>query len=600
MSRAGSQADHRIAADKATHFLGAASISFDNLAFTKVKLDRRNVNRIKVLMQDGRACLPEKSNHHISAAIDKDKLERALRDADIKQEDLLKPTADYQRLEFPPDYQLQCFQGYHRVLAAKEVLPPLLRRWVVKLYSSEIKAETRRDFEEERSNEKDIDDGEFYYNIGLYEGRFGGVEDLQCADKWWALLAGAKGAGTRKACPSEAEEHKSTKCDRLRQLFRHRKLSKAFREFHVIPALYWGLRLTAINKLASAVGIDEYIAMIKYTEKFWIKDVFKEDQRAMAMFDVNSLRAFDGTAPGANEEDRYRLNGLVMNRQILASFHDDDRRRIWENICSATKDRVVPTLWGFFNNLNYLRPVGACLGRLVDVREYSLRRSLSRIFKHTDGDRCYVQVTSYLCRSIALGKLDPFELAYRQLWIYALREYQDLQPESKKKLAGTEFRSANEVILLGLAKLANKLGFRSYKIERLLQKKPHQTMARKHLRAVRVPGSRKSASYEGCVEEVANYYAIAWEPKCYKEGEIDEDGETDEDLGMESESWAGTIASGYPRSGSEPTRSGLPRFEDHVRDKTLTFIQHLNDPIEADGSRMSSFFVLRSLYSQLF
>lgn len=137
----GSHVDRRIAIDKADHFLGTASVRFENLAFTKVKFDRSAVDAIKFSMQDGFAYLPGKSNHQISAAIDKDKLENALRDAGCNQEDLLRHTADHVRLEFPHDYQLQCFQGYHRVLAAKEIgaqrnLSREMSRWVIKLYSS--------------------------------------------------------------------------------------------------------------------------------------------------------------------------------------------------------------------------------------------------------------------------------------------------------------------------------------------------------------------------------------------------------------------------------------------------------------------------------
>ncbi|KAH6972699.1 hypothetical protein EDB80DRAFT_596082 [Ilyonectria destructans] len=585
MSRTGPNADRRIAVDKAAHFLGTASIRFENLAFTKGTINRSNVNRIKALMQDGLACLPEKSNHQISAVIDKVQLEKALLDAGINQQDLLQHTADHVRLEFPHGYHLQCLQGRHRVEAARDVLPRRMWRWTIKLFSSEIKSETRRDLEEERSNEKDIEDGEFYYNIRLHEGHFG-VKDLHCARKWWALLAGTKGTGARKTRAGEDEEHKSSKCDRLRQLFRHSLFSAAFDNFRDMPALYSGLRLSVINKLLSMPSIDENLATTNYVPIFWYR-VCNGDKSIMARFDVHSLRTLDGTAPGANEAERIRLEALVTSGQILGPFNDTERKGIWGNICSNTTDCVVPTLWGFFSNLNYIRPIASCLERLVDVREHSLRISLSRVFEKQEGDRCLIQVSPHLCKSIYVRAPDiHFELAYRQLWIYAWREYQDLQRASRKKLAGTESRSANEVILWGLATLAYKLGFRSYKIERLYRKNPHQIMARRHLGAVRIPGSRKSAAYERCVEEVANYYVSAWEPRRDEESEGDEDEEADEDM--------------CPRSSSRPTRSGLPRFEDHVRDKALTFIQHLHGPIESRGSDISSFFVLRSLYSQFF
>ncbi|KAI5455651.1 hypothetical protein BGZ63DRAFT_497158 [Mariannaea sp. PMI_226] len=599
----GSNVDRRIALDKVAHFLGTASIDFKNLSLNSSKLNRGNIQRIKALMQDGLACLPEKSNHQISAIIDKGHLEGALLAAQLSPEALLKHTSEYAELEFPDGYQLQCLQGHHRVLAASELEKVKKKRWVVKLFSSEIADETRRDLQDERSNEKDIEDGEFYYNIRLFEGHFhsGRKKDLRNARKWWALLAATKAARTGNArCGDESESYRSSKCDRLRQLFGNAVFTAAFDSFQHLPALYSGLRLSVVNKMLSMSCMDELLAMLNDTKRFWYY-VFEDNEEAMEMLDVHSLSILDCSAPGANETERRELGALSANRQMLGYFNDAYRERVWLRICDATRHRMVPTLWGFFSNLNQLRPVVACLTQLVNVRNHSLRFSLSSDFSNSGGTHCLVQVSPHVCKSVPVQNVDCFEIAYRQLWLYAWREYQWLQPKLKRKLAGTESRPANAVILWGLARLAHKLGFRNLQIDGFLQKNPYRCMAVRHLQDVRIPGSGKSDAYEKCVDKIASSYASAWEQKSDQGSELsDGEDEIEDNLDMKAEIWSGKAFPALSGSKSTPTRCGLPRTEDHLRDRSLTFIQHMERPAANKDRGLSSFFTLQSLYSQVF
>lgn len=136
MGRLGTYVDRQIALDKAINYLGTASIHFRHLAFPECPLDRANVDRIKALMQYGRACLPEKSSHQICAIVDRTQLNQALLRAGVLENQLLNYSGEYVDVDFPDNYKLQCLQGKHRVAAAAEILPFSSRRWIVKLFSS--------------------------------------------------------------------------------------------------------------------------------------------------------------------------------------------------------------------------------------------------------------------------------------------------------------------------------------------------------------------------------------------------------------------------------------------------------------------------------
>jgi hypothetical protein len=89
---------------------------------------------------------------------------------------------------------------------------------------------------DEYANERKPGDGEFYYKIRTYQGRFG-QENPYFERRWWARLAAA----------SES----TNKRDRLEQLFNHKTFAPAFDAFRFIPAIYSGMRISILNKMIS-------------------------------------------------------------------------------------------------------------------------------------------------------------------------------------------------------------------------------------------------------------------------------------------------------------------------------------------------------------
>lgn len=88
---------------------------------------------------------------------------------------------------------------------------------------------------EEYRNEQKPNDGDFYLKIQTYKGIFGNGKNQYFERRWWARLAAISNSTDPKR--------------NLQRLLNHRIFARAFDAFHCIPALYSGLRLSAIGKM---------------------------------------------------------------------------------------------------------------------------------------------------------------------------------------------------------------------------------------------------------------------------------------------------------------------------------------------------------------
>ncbi|KAH7303357.1 hypothetical protein B0I35DRAFT_326898, partial [Stachybotrys elegans] len=187
-----------------------------------------------------------------------------------------------------------------------------------------------------------------------------------------------------------------------------------------------------------------------------------------------------------------------------------------------------------------------------------------------------VQVSDSSVKSIPAGRADPFDIAYRTLWLFAYREYEEMPVEVKKKVAGPAKGQANEEILFEFASLAHKLGFRSDQIESLRHGDPDREIARRLLLTARSPNRFRYNDLDGCIRQVAGLI---------KSAQAISDGE-----GMDDGRWI---------DDGKPERSGKPKPHDHLRDKSKMFINTLHTSLNRETT-VSSFFIQRSSYFAFF
>ncbi|RSL42078.1 hypothetical protein CEP54_015611 [Fusarium duplospermum] len=449
--------NRRLRDEKQRKFLGTASIRFEALDFSLCQHqkplgggpDKENVDSLENLFRRGCGWSPDQISHQIPALIDPAKLSEALQFAGIPDERLKRAEGDFVELNFAPGVCVHCLKGQHRVLAADATVTNRNKRWIVRLYAADLSHEARNDLADEQSNERQITDAEFFYRMTLHWLRHDSESDPVSVNKWFALLG-------RK---SESKAR-----DARRLWFGPTSYRDVFKPFHGIPALFWGLSIGSTSKIIS-MPKQQTKNQIKRVFQFW-DYVCQHDADKKMRLDMNTIKQISGKAPGASSAHRKEL---AENGAILSNFNAEERRTILDRLQLATQDRSAPTLKIFYGNVVYLQKVVDCLRNLAraDCKPRDLWQDLNQGFEEREGGLCLLQVSENRCKLVEAEGTDQFELACRQLWLFALREYPSIPRETKQQRAGPKSRTDQEK-LFKLAVLAHKLGCRSEQISDIL------------------------------------------------------------------------------------------------------------------------------------
>jgi len=131
--------ERRLGAELIAKFRGTASVPIEALDFPFKKLreeDEKNTERLASSFRKEKGCRDWEIFNHVPAVVAQQDLDAALARSGISPEQLLEARDGHLELDFPAGFRLSCLRGRHRVLAAKNVLPPGGRRWTVDLFLS--------------------------------------------------------------------------------------------------------------------------------------------------------------------------------------------------------------------------------------------------------------------------------------------------------------------------------------------------------------------------------------------------------------------------------------------------------------------------------
>ncbi|EGU72966.1 hypothetical protein FOXB_16521 [Fusarium oxysporum f. sp. conglutinans Fo5176] len=505
----------RLIKEKQQHFLGIASIRFGALDFGWCRQqnplsgspDQKNVASLETMFRRGCDWSPEQVSHQIPALIDPALLEESLQRAEksLSLEDLKKEDGVFAELDLA-DGRVICLKGEHRVLASDATVVNRKKRWIVRLYSTDLSEDARNDLADERASERQMTDAEYFYNITLFWLKNGDPDQGPRPNPWFAQLM----------------RHSEGKAKDLKRLWSGpSSQGDLLRRFHEIPALFWGISLGNVGKT---------IAMPRQQTRNQIKRVF-DFWDYICCHDVVSGRA-SGAYAGLN---------LANSGEILRNFDTTERAAILSRLELATTDRVVPTLVILFRNTLYLQSVIDCLRHLVPRHRQArdLWDDLNNGFEERGDGRCLLQVSDTRFKLVHVSEIDQFEIARRQLWLFALREFPSLPRDVTSKRAEPK-SCVDEVKLFELAVLAHRLGCRSDQID--------------HIRT-----------------------NTCWRPS--------------------------PIQSVYKQDSnidSKPYKHGKPHPEDLKRYKSSLFLSNLHKPFDPENLESSFFFIQRSLYFDIY
>ncbi|KAF4464314.1 hypothetical protein FALBO_8852 [Fusarium albosuccineum] len=465
-------------------FLGTFGIQFDALDFSESDEailggkdpDWDHVAKLKKTIRQAYSWSPGQ----IPALIDRGKLEEVLQRRVANSESADNTGQRCAELDLGVDIRVKCLRGWHEYLAADAVLAEEHKRWDVSLYSSDIDEATKTQLIDELLHQREISNAEFFYRCSLHRRHH--QHDLDPPQNIWLNVL------THRSKDSARQ---------MKRLLNERSpFLKVLETFQDMPALFWGFTFGQVNKMSSLL----------------CRPLCGGDQDKMKNIDVETIKQCSGKAPGFDPEQRQKLEDLFHSRKILGKFNEQDRSMIWDRLQDTTRDRLIPTLQTFFGNLEYLRHVTRCLRFLFDINDSlpqnrsvslsreiledqvalqtfceksgnSLRQELRTSFRRSTDSSCLLQVSEDHYKLVRNQVIDPFELAYRQLLLFAFREFPKMPWQTQQKLAGAS-STIDPIVLFKFATLAHKLGFHSRMIVELCGQAPGE-MSQEPSRRVR-------------------------------------------------------------------------------------------------------------------
>jgi hypothetical protein len=305
----------------------------------------------------------------------------------------------------------------------------------------------------------------------------------------------------------------------------------------------------------------------------------------MKKLDRHTVKAVELTAPGACRQEEQKLYKMVQKGQIFGGFDEKEREEIWRRVLAVSRDQLIPSLFSFFADINYLQRPADCMKRLLDpMDDDPTSNTLRSRFADTirRADTCMVQVSETTLVDRPGSAAEQFDLAYRVLWLSAMRVYKDIPPQQNKTAADLLAKpdtSGNESVLSEFAGLAYQLRFDTGQIRSLTQRSADREIARTALLKARDQRRFRydTDAFEKCVEVIVSLFN--------KATKVEED---------RANSEAEIRYVHNPRH-----RCGLPTGRDYQQDQSLLFLDKLHSELGAQAV-VTPFFVRRSVYLAFF
>ncbi|KAJ5152474.1 hypothetical protein N7492_009754 [Penicillium capsulatum] len=322
--------------------------------------------------------------------------------------------------------------------------------------SSDISPDLRNALVDEYANEKPPTDGEVYRKIRQYQHG----SNALFQSRWWSRLSPIKAKRLRRlTSPDNAY------------------LCAAFDALLAIPGLWNGMSLGSLNTVMALKCDEEVIHYLKHVKNFWATLV-NHDRAQMARIDRRTVDTLQSYAPRASTVDRKIVKGKILGGEVFSNFSGSERVAIWESLRShETCDGIIPSLHTFFRDVLYLEVCANALKRLVTLNKQhpTIRRALVHSFRpgRPADTACLIQASESTFRRQPGSNDERLSLAYRQIWMYAMRHYPDMAKNIRDGHATNPTRAkarakADESVIHDMATLARKLGFRTTQINAII------------------------------------------------------------------------------------------------------------------------------------
>jgi predicted nucleic acid-binding Zn-ribbon protein len=296
--------------------------------------------------------------------------------------------------------------------------------------------------------------------------------------------------------------------------------------------------------------------------------------------DQQTVERLQLMAPGVSAADSREVHGLVISGQVFSEFTAEERELIWNKLKAF--DRLIPSLYTFFEDFKYFTACAECIQRLLvtNRNQPTIYSAMGYMFQPETAE-CRILINESSQRTVHGNYRKILDVSYRELWLFAMRHYPQMakDPQRDDLLAKVASEKADEAVVYEMAKLAKSLGFESAQINSILSKSPDRQIAAGALLKARKPGR-----YQYDLQDME--LLIDTIVDCFTHAKRTHDDATPE-----------LLADNDRQSQS---RCGLPQLRVHKQDLGHLFFDRLETTEGWNGEQISTLFIRRCVYLAFF
>jgi DNA repair exonuclease SbcCD ATPase subunit len=214
------------------------------------------------------------------------------------------------------------------------------------------------------------------------------------------------------------------------------------------------------------------------------------DEELMYNLDPETVELFEGRAPKTSSADRDFITRAIESRSAFPLLYDDVKRsQLLQNTVAV--DGMIPSIKTLAKDSLYLEDCAKAMRILIDPTECHMREAMQCMWRGYGGDYVVLESADELTEygDTRTGDEEGFQIAYVQLWMFAMRNFHRLtslvpKSDNKQKVSSS---GPDPQCLLEFARLANALGFRSNAITSILNADADREHARSMLTIARPP-----------------------------------------------------------------------------------------------------------------
>ncbi|KAM3066488.1 hypothetical protein ACMFMG_011986 [Clarireedia jacksonii] len=442
-------------------FLGVGRISISSLEFDDGRpIDPLIIEKLKELYTNT-SCRRYDASNYVPVLVTKIQLKALLRTSGKTQQDIKNLSSDGTLPWLSSKKRLLCPHGQHRVKAAEQFLPKADHWWTIEIYIIPSKGRTREQilsyFRYQFSHQTRFSDGEVYCNVRRFQAKNNDSE----VSSWMSRL---------------------TNCKRisLKQLLKNEEIAELFDSLVQFPGLWAGLELGNIQKHL-ALRCDEAISTAHPIHMEKDNSGGSEIQKAT---DIQTVRLLELRVPQLSISDQNFVKSAMASGMLFPQITDiETRGKILRRLLRI--NCLIPSLKTMHENLKYLETGAKVLKSLKSLiitktQRLTLNGALHQAWKNKSHEslvelpdkNIYVHVENNVLR---------WDLAYKQTWIWALRNFSELGGRAPRKELRRPLRTTklDPSIYYAFAQFAKDMGISTKKITSRLRTDPkHEEVVR--------------------------------------------------------------------------------------------------------------------------